>query len=261
MMERGFYVSPQQCEDKFNDLNKRYKRVNDILGKGTACKVVENQSLLETMDHLPPKLKDEAKKLLNSKHLFFREMCAYHNSYGGGSGGGATAHHVSPAEVTTTEQPPHQRQNCVHSNNDDEEDDDDGEDDEDADDGNGHPDEEEDDGLSSRKRGRTAENDGHDSIIQQLNGEISCVIQDLTKNVWEKRQWMKGNRSSGVSVRSSDSDEWMMIAPGRSPLMIPRAAFEAISDFQDLWGMELVVIGDFRESANSLESDDLLLRD
>ncbi|KNA10923.1 hypothetical protein SOVF_139830, partial [Spinacia oleracea] len=23
MMEKGFYVSPQQCEDKFNDLNKR----------------------------------------------------------------------------------------------------------------------------------------------------------------------------------------------------------------------------------------------
>nr|WNP90953.1 hypothetical protein [Medicago sativa] len=43
MMEKGFYVSPQQCEDKFNDLNKRYKRVNDILGKGTACRVVENQ--------------------------------------------------------------------------------------------------------------------------------------------------------------------------------------------------------------------------
>ena len=80
MMERGFYVSPQQCEDKFNDLNKRYKRVNDILGKGTACKVVENQSLLDTMDHLSPKVKDEVKKLLNSKHLFFREMCAYHNS-------------------------------------------------------------------------------------------------------------------------------------------------------------------------------------
>ncbi|KAG5231008.1 stress response protein [Salix suchowensis] len=27
MAERGFHVSPQQCEDKFNDLNKRYKRV------------------------------------------------------------------------------------------------------------------------------------------------------------------------------------------------------------------------------------------
>ena len=81
MMEKGFYVSPQQCEDKFNDLNKRYKRVNDILGKGTACKVVENQNLLDTMD-LSPKMKEEARKLLNSKHLFFREMCAYHNSCG-----------------------------------------------------------------------------------------------------------------------------------------------------------------------------------
>ncbi|URE08255.1 hypothetical protein MUK42_23410 [Musa troglodytarum] len=75
MMEKGFFVSPQQCEDKFNDLNKRYKRVNDLLGKGTACRVVENQSLLETMD-LSPKAKEEARKLLNSKHLFFREMKA-----------------------------------------------------------------------------------------------------------------------------------------------------------------------------------------
>nr|GMD46120.1 trihelix transcription factor GT-3A-like [Ipomoea batatas]GME09087.1 trihelix transcription factor GT-3A-like [Ipomoea batatas] len=73
MMERGFSVSPQQCEDKFNDLNKRYKRVNDILGKGTACRVVENQTLLESMD-LSPKMKEEVKKLLNSKHLFFREI-------------------------------------------------------------------------------------------------------------------------------------------------------------------------------------------
>ncbi|KAK3017507.1 hypothetical protein RJ639_006112 [Escallonia herrerae] len=98
MMERGFYVSPQQCEDKFNDLNKRYKRVNDILGKGTACRVVENQNLLDSMDHLSLKMKEEVKKLLNSKHLFFREMCAYHNSCNGGggaaggSGGGGGAH-------------------------------------------------------------------------------------------------------------------------------------------------------------------------
>ncbi|KAE9612354.1 hypothetical protein Lal_00014153 [Lupinus albus] len=83
MMEKGFYVSPQQCEDKFNDLNKRYKRVNDILGKGTACRVVENQNLLDTME-LEPKMKEEVRKLLNSKHLFFREMCAYHNSCGHG---------------------------------------------------------------------------------------------------------------------------------------------------------------------------------
>lgn len=203
MMERGFYVSPQQCEDKFNDLNKRYKRVNDILGKGTACKVVEDQSLLESMDHLPAKMKEEAKKLLNSKHLFFREMCAYHNSCGGsgggGSGGSGGAHHSSPPEITTTEQPPssypHHRQNCVHSN-DNEEEEDEGDGDED-DDGGGdgdryHPDDEEDEGLSSRKRGRSGENDGHESIIEQFRGEIRCVIQDLTKSVWEKRQWMKG---------------------------------------------------------------------
>ncbi|KAJ4898331.1 sequence-specific DNA binding transcription factor [Raphanus sativus] len=83
MVEKGFSVSPQQCEDKFNDLNKRYKRVNDILGKGTACRVVENQGLLDTMDHhLTPKLKEEVKKLISSKHLFFKEMCAYHNSCG-----------------------------------------------------------------------------------------------------------------------------------------------------------------------------------
>ncbi|PIA43438.1 hypothetical protein AQUCO_01900079v1 [Aquilegia coerulea] len=97
MMEKGFYVSPQQCEDKFNDLNKRYKRVNDILGKGTACRVVENQSLLDTMDQLSLKMKDEARKLLNSKHLFFREMCAYHNS--GGVGGAVGAHQTAELAV------------------------------------------------------------------------------------------------------------------------------------------------------------------
>ncbi|KAH7553644.1 hypothetical protein ACOSP7_029565 [Xanthoceras sorbifolium] len=123
MMEKGFYVSPQQCEDKFNDLNKRYKRVNEILGKGTACRVVENQSLLDTMD-VSPKLKEEVKKLLNSKHLFFREMCAYHNSCGhaGGGGGtsGATGANHSP-EVATVEpsqvlhQQAQQQQRCSHS--------------------------------------------------------------------------------------------------------------------------------------------------
>ncbi|KAK0584807.1 hypothetical protein LWI29_018936 [Acer saccharum] len=120
MMEKGFYVSPQQCEDKFNDLNKRYKRVNEILGKGTACRVVENQSLLDTMD-LVPKMKEEVKKLLNSKHLFFREMCAYHNSCGHGGGGGTSgangANH-SP-EVTTepsqVQHPQAQQQRCSHS--------------------------------------------------------------------------------------------------------------------------------------------------
>ncbi|CAA6668534.1 unnamed protein product [Spirodela intermedia] len=98
MMEKGHYVSPQQCEDKFNDLNKRYKRVNDILGRGTACRVVENQALLDTMDHLSPKAKEEVRKLLNSKHLFFREMCAYHRSCAAASSAGEAVSSASTLE-------------------------------------------------------------------------------------------------------------------------------------------------------------------
>ncbi|XP_074592550.1 uncharacterized protein LOC141848421 [Curcuma longa] len=112
MMEQGFSVSPQQCEDKFNDLNKRYKRVNDLLGKGTACRVVENQALLDTMDHLSPKAKQEARKLLNSKHLFFREMCAYHHAGGGGSCVSAAA--PPPQQVPPPSHQDPQQQLCFN---------------------------------------------------------------------------------------------------------------------------------------------------
>uniref|UniRef100_A0A8R7PP10 Myb/SANT-like DNA-binding domain-containing protein n=1 Tax=Triticum urartu TaxID=4572 RepID=A0A8R7PP10_TRIUA len=88
MVEKGFKVSPQQCEDKFNDLNKHYKRVVDLLGRGMACNVVANPALLDTMGELTAKAKEEARKLLSSKRLFFREMCNYHNP-----GGTATASH------------------------------------------------------------------------------------------------------------------------------------------------------------------------
>lgn len=80
MGERGCHVSPQQCEDKFNDLNKRYKRLTDILGRGTACNVVANPALLDNMNHLSDKMKDDAKKIMSSKHLFYEEMCSYHNN-------------------------------------------------------------------------------------------------------------------------------------------------------------------------------------
>ncbi|KAL5204946.1 hypothetical protein ABZP36_009817 [Zizania latifolia] len=80
MGERGCHVSPQQCEDKFNDLNKRYKRLTDILGRGTACNVVENHALLDQMNNLSDKMKEDARKILNSKHLFYEEMCSYHNN-------------------------------------------------------------------------------------------------------------------------------------------------------------------------------------
>ncbi|KAL4560937.1 hypothetical protein LXL04_033094 [Taraxacum kok-saghyz] len=79
MVSKACKVSPQQCEDKFNDLNKRYKRLNDILGRGTSCKVVENPSLMDSIPRLSPKMKEDVKKILSSKHLFYPEMCAYHN--------------------------------------------------------------------------------------------------------------------------------------------------------------------------------------
>ncbi|VAH23857.1 unnamed protein product [Triticum turgidum subsp. durum] len=80
MGERGCNVSPQQCEDKFNDLNKRYKRLTDILGRGTACNVVDNPALLDCMNNLSDKMKEDARKILNSKHLFYEMMCSYHNN-------------------------------------------------------------------------------------------------------------------------------------------------------------------------------------
>ncbi|RRT76338.1 hypothetical protein B296_00023663 [Ensete ventricosum] len=74
MAERGCYVSPQQCEDKFNDLNKRYKKLMDILGRRTTCRVVENPALLCHMSNLPEKMKDDVWKILSSKHLFYEEI-------------------------------------------------------------------------------------------------------------------------------------------------------------------------------------------
>lgn len=223
MMERGFYVSPQQCEDKFNDLNKRYKRVNDILGKGTSCRVVENQALLDSMD-LSPKMKEEVKKLLNSKHLFFREMCAYHNSCGHGSGGSVQHSPPEAAAAEAASQP--QQQRCLHSaekapimpnlnrgkgtsvddgdDEDDEEEEEEEEEEEDDDDdeviGGG--------GLGSRihERGQEDENEMeerimvkkrarkgtvHSSMIQQLDGEIMNMFRDGSKSSMEKRQWLK----------------------------------------------------------------------
>lgn len=213
MMEKGFYVSPQQCEDKFNDLNKRYKRVNDILGKGTACRVVENQTLLDTMD-ISPKMKDEARKLLNSKHLFFREMCVYHNSCGHGTVGPTSD---SAAAVETSNHPQHhpqqqqqQPQSCLHSStsppippqssmvpsnsklDDDDEDDDDDDEDDDDDDAYDEDDDEPDEG-GARKKAKT--NGGISSNIwqaswQQLKGEAMGILQDGSKTSWEKKQWV-----------------------------------------------------------------------
>ncbi|XP_031262982.1 uncharacterized protein LOC116121174 [Pistacia vera] len=78
MVERGYNVSPQQCEDKFNNLNKSYKRLNEVFGQGFSCKVVENPKLLDEMS-ISEKERKDVRKILCSKQLFYEEMCSYHN--------------------------------------------------------------------------------------------------------------------------------------------------------------------------------------
>ncbi|KAL2254382.1 uncharacterized protein LOC105169180 isoform X1 [Sesamum indicum] len=78
MVERGYTVSPQQCEDKFNDLNKKFKRLNDLLGRNISCDVVENPALMESMN-ISEEAKEEVRKILTCKQLFYQEMCSYHN--------------------------------------------------------------------------------------------------------------------------------------------------------------------------------------
>ncbi|KAK7396628.1 hypothetical protein VNO78_17765 [Psophocarpus tetragonolobus] len=206
MMEKGYYVSPQQCEDKFNDLNKRYKRVNDILGKGTACRVVENQTLLDTMD-LSPKMKEEVRKLLNSKHLFFREMCAYHNSCGHNNNCGSTSNVQQSSETQPQHQHQHhhQQQQCLHSSengvgslrmlkedeDEDEEDEwDEFSEEEEEESGEGGMDEDENERKRTRKGGFGLSSSSSQAM-QQLSGEVSGVLQDGGKSSWEKKQWMK----------------------------------------------------------------------
>ncbi|GAB2229606.1 hypothetical protein Drorol1_Dr00013853 [Drosera rotundifolia] len=223
MLEKGFCVSPQQCEDKFNDLNKRYKRVIDILGKGTACRVVENHSLLETMD-LSPKMKEEARKLLNSKHLFFREMCAYHSSCSHGANNVAGAAVAASSGVqhspevaagipTTTQE----NQQCFHAQENQatthgshrmameetsrimvkgecgEGEDDVYYDDQEEEDDEEHEDDDHDEADPHvGQRNRTREDVPMPSAIsRQFSHEVASVLQDGTKSRLEKKQWLK----------------------------------------------------------------------
>ncbi|KAJ4893258.1 sequence-specific DNA binding transcription factor [Raphanus sativus] len=185
MVEKGFSVSPQQCEDKFNDLNKRYKRVNDILGRGTACRVVENQGLLETMDlRLTPKLKDEVKKLLNSKHLFFKEMCAYHNSCGHLDQPNVPDQVVIPVPVIQSKP---DQQGCFHAGKIarevEEEESDMAEDSETEIEDTDEEEEEE----TRRKKRRRVEG----VSVKRMREETARVLDDPGKSAWEKKEWMR----------------------------------------------------------------------
>nr|CAD1831370.1 unnamed protein product [Ananas comosus var. bracteatus] len=132
MLERGgCRVSPQQCEDKFNDLNKRYKRLNDILGRGTSCRVVENPSLLDSLTHVTAKGKDDVRKILSSKHLFYREMCAYHNGQRIPSSACHAADVLHPPKPANDDHG--QENDCDDDNNGDEDEDEDDDDEENED--------------------------------------------------------------------------------------------------------------------------------
>ncbi|CAI9764500.1 unnamed protein product [Fraxinus pennsylvanica] len=77
MVERGYIVSPQQCEDKFNILNKKYKRLDEMLGRKNASEVVENPVVMERMN-ISVEMKENVKKILTCKQLFYQEMHSYH---------------------------------------------------------------------------------------------------------------------------------------------------------------------------------------
>ncbi|XP_051145607.1 uncharacterized protein LOC127261338 isoform X2 [Andrographis paniculata] len=77
LVERGYQVSPQQCEDKFNDINRKYKRLTDILGSVTS-EVVNDPRLLNSV-RVSEVLKDEVRKLLSCRQLFYPEMRSYHS--------------------------------------------------------------------------------------------------------------------------------------------------------------------------------------
>ncbi|XP_074588892.1 uncharacterized protein LOC141844791 [Curcuma longa] len=160
MLEKGCYVSPQQCEDKFNDLNKRFKRLNEILGWGTSCKVVENPLLLDSMPRLSPKAKDDARKILSSKHLFYQEMCAYHN--------GPRIPSCHDVGLQVSQVPKVTSIRDGRGNVDDEGEDEDKEDDNDE---------------GSEEVGKWE--------VENFRLEIDAVLHDTTRSPWEQREWFK----------------------------------------------------------------------
>lgn len=212
---KGFHVSPQQCEDKFNDLNKRYKKLNDILGRGTSCRVVENPALLDNMEHLSSKAKEDVRKLLSSKHLFYKEMCAYHNGQKipDCSDPELPVHCISVAEqiwkdcdgshvagqgLKEKDGSPVATQSSKDNNTSGEEgaeENDDSEDDMSED--------EADDNVCGRavkleKCGDRKMENGEDGHIGSLSGsqddfqaEIAKIFGDPTKSQWERREWIK----------------------------------------------------------------------
>ncbi|XP_057484026.1 uncharacterized protein LOC130770562 [Actinidia eriantha] len=186
MISKGCYVSPQQCEDKFNDLNKRYKKLNDILGRGTSCRVVEDPFLMESMPHLSAKLKEDVRKILSSKHLFYKEMCAYHN--------GKRIPNCDDIDLQAHSLP---LARCSKDNNGSEEEEteengesDDESDNEDNNNTGGNLERMEEHGEQKKQD----EEDGsfwfQSSVLGHLEAEMAEIFQDPTRSLWEQREWI-----------------------------------------------------------------------
>eukprot|EP01018_Ginkgo_biloba_P032560 Gb_40926 [translate_table: standard] len=210
MMDKSCFVSPQQCEDKFNDLNKRYKRLNDILGRGTTCRVVENPSLLDTMPHLSAKTKDDVRKLLSSKHLFYKEMCSYHNGNRMHAPPDLDLQPCVQSSMIAKSRDGHESCGLMKEDNGADEDDDDENEEEDDEDDADNDDENEGDaeveGIGDfgkrRKMNKSSEEVNfwmrpisHEcnkpTASDNLNAEMMGVLQDTNKTPWEQREWMR----------------------------------------------------------------------
>lgn len=178
MISKGCHVSPQQCEDKFNDLNKRYKRLNEILGRGTSCRVVENPSLMDSMPHLSAKAKDDVRKILSSKHLFYKEMCAYHN--------GQRIPNCQDLDLQGYSLP---LERCAKENNGSDEDEAAGNDDSDEDEMDS-----DNDNNADRDEERTKEGRHFGSLSRHWDNfqvEMAGIFQDPTKSSFERNEWVK----------------------------------------------------------------------
>ncbi|KAM1807601.1 hypothetical protein ACFX11_030581 [Malus domestica] len=212
MISKGCHVSPQQCEDKFNDLNKRYKRLNDILGRGTSCRVVENPALMDAMPHLSAKLKDDVRKILSSKHLFYKEMCAYHNGQRTPDCQDLDHHGYSLPLGSCSKDDNGSAEEEAEENHDSEDDELDNEDDNDANN----------DRERMRKMGemkRAREEDGHlwpqYVLLDSFQVEMGEIFQDPTKSLWERRDWIKKQKQQLQEQRVSFQAEALEIEKQR----------------------------------------------
>ena len=204
MISKGCHVSPQQCEDKFNDLNKRYKRLNEILGRGTTCRVVENPVLMDSMPHLSAKAKDDVRKILGSKHLFYKEMCAYHN--------GQRIPNCQDLDLQGCSLP---LERSSKDNNGSGEDEAEGNgDSDDGDDDDGESDNEENNNADEdgERVGQLCEgrvNDEHAHLWSQSGGrnsfdvEMAAIFQDPAVSPWERKEWIKKQRLQLLEQRVS----------------------------------------------------------